>query len=218
MPYDFRQSERKWSDYWERERIFRFDFQSGKEIFSIDTPPRYASGRMHIGHAFHYSHIDMIAKYHRLKGKEVFFPLCFDVNGMPIEVNVEKKYGIRMRDYDRQEFVKLCEEFADANIADMIQQFRMLGITADGSLYYRTSSEMYRKYTQISFIRMYNSGLAYRGEHPVNWCPRCETAIAESEIVYEEREVSLNDIIFEGEGFKITISTTRPELLDRKGG
>ena len=213
MPYDFRESERKWSDYWKRERIFRFDFQSGKEIFSIDTPPRYASGRMHIGHAFHYSHIDMIAKYHRLKGKEVFFPLCFDVNGMPIEVNVEKKYGIRMRDYDRQEFVKLCEEFADANIADMIQQFRMLGITADESLYYRTSSEMYRKYTQISFIRMYNSGLAYRGEHPVNWCPRCETAIAESEIVYEEREVSLNDIIFEGEGFKITISTTRPELL-----
>ncbi|MGC8644889.1 MAG: valine--tRNA ligase [Thermoplasmata archaeon] len=213
MPYDFKQSERKWSKYWKEEGIFRFDFHSGKEVFSIDTPPRYASGRMHIGHAFHYSHIDMVAKYHRLKGEEVFFPLCFDVNGMPIEVNVEKKYGIRMKDYDRQEFVKLCEEFADKNIADMIEQFSALGITADDSLYYKTSSEMYRKYTQISFIRMYNSGLAYRGKHPVNWCPRCETAIAESEIVYEERDVMLNDITFQGDNFRITISTTRPELL-----
>ncbi|MEM4771501.1 MAG: valine--tRNA ligase, partial [Thermoplasmatales archaeon] len=160
-----------------------------------------------------YSHIDMIAKFHRLKGEEVFFPLCFDVNGMPIEVNVEKKYNIRMKDYDRQEFVKLCEDFADKNISEMIDQFRALGITADDSLYYKTSSEMYRKYTQISFIRMYKKGLVYRGKHPVNWCPRCETAIAESEIVYEEREVSLHEITFTGDGFTVTIATTRPELL-----
>ncbi|MEM4949734.1 MAG: valine--tRNA ligase, partial [Thermoplasmatales archaeon] len=199
--------------YWANEKIFRFDFQSSKPVFSIDTPPRYASGRMHIGHAFHYSHIDMIAKFHRLKGEEVFFPLCFDVNGMPIEVNVEKKYNIRMKDYDRQEFVKLCEDFADKNISEMIDQFRALGITADDSLYYKTSSEMYRKYTQISFIRMYKKGLVYRGKHPVNWCPRCETAIAESEIVYEEREVSLHEITFTGDGFTVTIATTRPELL-----
>ncbi|MEM0127612.1 MAG: valine--tRNA ligase [Thermoplasmatales archaeon] len=213
MPYDFKESERRWSEYWKNERTFRFDFHSSKRVFSIDTPPRYASGRMHIGHAFHYSHIDMIAKFHRLKGEDVFFPLCFDVNGMPIEVNVEKKYKIRMKDYDRQEFVKLCEDFADKNINDMIDQFRALGISADDSLYYRTSSEMYRKYTQISFIRMYRDGLAYKGKHPVNWCPRCETAIAESEIVYEEREVSLNQITFRGDGFNITISTTRPELI-----
>ncbi|MEM0129988.1 MAG: valine--tRNA ligase [Thermoplasmatales archaeon] len=213
MQYDFRESEKRWIDYWINERIFRFDFQSSKPVFSIDTPPRYASGRMHIGHAFHYSHIDMIAKFHRLKGEEVFFPLCFDVNGMPIEVNVEKKYNIRMKDYDRQEFVKLCEDFADKNISDMIDQFRALGITADESLYYKTSSEMYRKYTQISFIRMYKKGLAYKGRHPVNWCPRCETAIAESEIVYEEREVSLHEITFRGNGFSVKISTTRPELL-----
>ncbi|MEM3224549.1 MAG: valine--tRNA ligase [Thermoplasmatales archaeon] len=213
MQYDFKESERRWIDYWANEKIFRFDFQSSKPVFSIDTPPRYASGRMHIGHAFHYSHIDMIAKFHRLKGEEVFFPLCFDVNGMPIEVNVEKKYNIRMKDYDRQEFVKLCEDFADKNISEMIDQFRALGITADDSLYYKTSSEMYRKYTQISFIRMYKKGLVYRGKHPVNWCPRCETAIAESEIVYEEREVSLHEITFTGDGFTVTIATTRPELL-----
>lgn len=213
MPYDFKDSEKRWSTFWSEQRIFRYDFNSSKPTYSIDTPPRYASGKMHIGHAFHYSHIDMVAKYHRIKGEEVFFPLCFDVNGMPIEVNVEKKHGIKMREYDRQKFVKLCEEFAEENIQAMISQFSSLGITADPSLYFKTDSEMYRKYTQISFIRMYEKGLAYKGKHPVNWCPRCETAIAESEIVYEEREVFLNNIRFKGEGFDIVISTTRPELI-----
>ncbi len=213
MPYDFKESEKKWSNFWDEERIFQYNFNSSKPTYSIDTPPRYASGKMHIGHAFHYSHIDMVAKYHRIKGEEVFFPLCFDVNGMPIEVNVEKKYGIKMREYDRQKFVKLCEEFAEANINTMIGQFRSLGITADPSLYFKTDSEMYRKYTQISFIRMYEKGLAYKGKHPVNWCPRCETAIAESEIVYEERDVFLNDIKFKGDDVELVISTTRPELI-----
>ena len=213
MPHDFRESEKKWSNFWNEERVFQYDFNSSKPTYSIDTPPRYASGKMHIGHAFHYSHIDMVAKYHKIKGEEVFFPLCFDVNGMPIEVNVEKKYGIKMREYDRQEFVKLCEEFAEGNIQAMIGQFQSLGITADPSLYYRTNSEMYRKYTQISFIRMFEKGIAYKGSHPVNWCPRCETAIAESEIVYEERDVPLNDIKFKGEGAELIISTTRPELI-----
>ena len=213
MPYDFKESERKWSSFWNEERIFQYDFNSAKPTYSIDTPPRYASGKMHIGHAFHYSHIDMVAKYHRIKGEEVFFPLCFDVNGMPIEVNVEKKYGIKMREYDRQKFVKLCEEFAEGNIQAMIGQFNSLGITADPSLYFKTDSEMYRKYTQISFIRLFGKGLAYKGKHPVNWCPRCETAIAESEIVYGERDVFLNDIKFKGDGFELVISTTRPELI-----
>ncbi len=213
MPYDFKESERKWSTFWNDERIFQYDFNSGKQTYSIDTPPRYASGKMHIGHAFHYSHIDMVAKYHKLKGEEVFFPLCFDVNGMPIEVNVEKKYGIKMREYDRQKFVKLCEEFAEGNIQAMKSQFQSLGVSADPSLYFKTDSEMYRKYTQISFLRMYEKGQAYKGKHPVNWCPRCETAIAESEIVYEERDVPLNDVRFKGDDFELVISTTRPELI-----
>lgn len=213
MPFNFKETENRLNSFWKEESVFKYNFNSSKPTFSIDTPPRYASGKMHIGHAFHYSHIDIVAKYHRLKGKEVFFPLCFDVNGMPIEVNVEKKYGIRMRDYDRQAFVKLCEEFADGNIQAMINQFESLGITADPSLYYKTSSEFYRKFTQISFIKMYSKGLIYKGTHPVNWCPRCETAIAESEIVYEDREVNLNVIRFKGNGFELLISTTRPELI-----
>jgi valyl-tRNA synthetase len=213
MPYNFHETEKRLNDYWKEKKTFQYDFNSSKKTFSIDTPPRYASGKMHIGHAFHYSHIDIVAKYHKIKGEEVFFPLCFDVNGMPIEVNVEKKYNIRMKDYDRQEFIKLCERFADENIERMIDQFNSLGIMADPSLYYKTSSEIYRKYTQITFIRMFKNGMVYRGKHPVNWCPRCETAIAESEIVYEERDVDLNKIGFKGDGFEIIISTTRPELI-----
>ncbi len=213
MPYNIKESEAKWREYWAKEKIFQYNFYSDRPTFSLDTPPRYASGKLHIGHAFHYSHMDFVAKYKRLKGNEVYFPLCFDVNGMPIEVNVEKKYGIRMRDYPREEFVKLCEKFADENIDAMTNQFELLGVNADPSLYYRTDGEYYRKLTQISFIKMYNKGLIYKGTHPVNWCPRCETAIAESEIVYEERDVDLNEIKFKGEGFDLIIATTRPELL-----
>lgn len=213
MPYNIKESEEKWREYWAKEKTFEYNFYSDKPTFSIDTPPRYASGKLHIGHAFHYTHIDFVAKYKKLKGNEVYFPLCFDVNGMPIEVNVEKKYGIRMRDYPREEFVKLCEKFADENIDLMTNQFKLLGVNADPSLYYRTDGEYYRKLTQISFIKMYKKGLIYKGTHPVNWCPRCETAIAESEIVYEERDVDLNEIKFKGKDFDIIIATTRPELL-----
>jgi valyl-tRNA synthetase len=213
MPYNIKESEEKWREYWAKEKTFEYNFYSDKPTFSIDTPPRYASGKLHIGHAFHYTHIDFVAKYKKLKGNEVYFPLCFDVNGMPIEVNVEKKYGIRMRDYPREEFVKLCEKFADENIDAMTNQFKLLGVNADPSLYYRTDGEYYRKLTQISFIKMYKKGLIYKGTHPVNWCPRCETAIAESEIVYEERDVDLNEIKFKGNDFDIIIATTRPELL-----
>lgn len=213
MPYDVKSSESKWKDYWISERIFHYDFSSKKPTFSIDVPPRYASGKLHIGHSFHYTHQDFVARYKRLRGYEVFFPLCFDVNGMPIEVNVEKKYKIRMKDYTREEFNKLCEKFANENIDSMIEQFNMLGVSLDPSLYYRTDAEYYRKLTQITFLELLEKGLTYRALHPVNWCPRCETALAESEIVYEEREVLLNDVRFKGDDFEIIISTTRPELL-----
>ncbi len=212
--YDFKKSEARWQNYWEKEKIYRFDFNSDKPVFSIDVPPRYASGKLHIGHATHYTHIDIIARYKRMRGYNVFFPLCFDVNGMPIEVNVEKKYGIKMRDTPRQEFIKLCEEFANANISEMIQQYKILGESMDPSIYYQTDAPYYRKITQLSFIKMFEKGLVYKAKHPVNWCPRCGTAIADAEIEYRTRRTKLNYIRFKvEEGGEITIATTRPELL-----
>lgn len=214
MEYRIKEVEKKWQDYWESEKIYRFDPSSDRPIFSIDNPPRYASGKIHIGHATHYTHIDFIARYKRMRGYNVFFPLCFDVNGMPIEVNVEKKYGIKMRDVPRQEFIRMCEEFANQNIGDMILQYKILGESMDPTIYYQTDAPYYRKITQISFIDMLENGHVYKAEHPVNWCPRCETAIADAEIEHKERVTKLYYIRFDLEGGgEIIVATTRPELL-----
>lgn len=211
--YNRKLIEKKWQEYWKKEKIYKFDFAK-RRPYIIDNPPRYASGSLHLGHATHYTHIDFIARYKRLKGFNVMFPLCFDVNGMPIEVNVEKKYNIKMNEYDRQEFIKLCSEFANQNIGEMTRQFMILGESMDDSVYYQTDAEYYRKLTQISFIKLYKKGIAYKGEHPINYCPRCSTALAESEVEYQTRKTKLNYILFELEnGEKIQIATTRPELL-----
>ncbi|MEM3395861.1 MAG: valine--tRNA ligase [Thermoplasmata archaeon] len=206
--------EKKWQDWWESEGIYRFDFDSNKPYYSIDNPPRYASGALHMGHATHYTHIDFVARYKRLRGFNVFFPLCFDVNGTPIEVNVEKKHAITKNSVTRHEFIKLCSEFAENNIAEMTRQFKILGESMDPSIYYQTDAQYYRRLTQISFIRLFNQNLVYKGTAPVNWCPRCETALADAEVEYRERKTLLNYIKFHDEtGKSIIIATTRPELL-----
>jgi len=225
--YEIKEVEKKWQDRWEIKKVYRFDFKSDKPIFSIDNPPRYASGGLHIGHATHYTHIDMIGRYKRLMGYNVFLPLCFDVNGMPIEVNVEKKYKISPRDTPRSEFTTLCSEFANNNISTMINQFKILGCSFDPSIYYQTDAEYYRRITQISFLKMLEKGMVYKGKHPVNWCTRCVTALGDAEIEYDDREAMLNYIKFyleedvkstpdikkDHNGAYVTIATTRPELL-----
>ncbi len=216
MPqYDWRESEPKWQAKWREWEIYRFDPRSESEVFSIDNPPRYASGALHLGHAYGYTVIDFAARYKRLKGYNVFFPLCFDVNGTPVEVRVEKVMGIKASDIPRQEFIRMCEEFAEKDIDDMKRQFEMLGESMDPSIYYQTDAEYYRKLTQISFIRMFKKGLVYKGHFPVNWCTRCGTALAEAEVNYEHRMTALNYIKFRDveTGEEVPIATTRPELL-----
>ncbi|HEX17311.1 MAG TPA: valine--tRNA ligase, partial [Thermoplasmatales archaeon] len=229
--YDQKEIERKWQERWQRMKIYHFDFDSDKPVYSIDVPPRYASGPLHAGHAVHYTHIDFVARYKRMRGYNVFFPLCFDVNGIPIEERVERKLGITRKDIDRHEFIKLCSEFAQKNIEKMKEQYIKLGESMDPTIYYQTDAEYYRRLTQISFIEMYEKGLIYRGEFPVNWCPRCMTAMADAEIQYIERETTLNTIKFyfkdeqpeqvlkyhgigkDERGFYVEIATTRPEML-----
>jgi len=214
--FDVHEMETRWQDFWEKESIYRFDPSSDKPPFTIDNPPRYASGPLHAGHAVHYTHIDFVARYKRMRGYNVMFPLCFDVNGMPIEVRVEKKYGIHMREYDRHEFIRLCEEFASGNIEEMTRQFRIFGESMDPSVYYQTDAKYYRRLTQISFIRLFKQGRIYKANHPVNWCPRCGTALAESEVEYRDNITKLNTILFTAANDpekKVEIATTRPELL-----
>ncbi|RLF63462.1 MAG: valine--tRNA ligase [Thermoplasmata archaeon] len=228
--YDIKSSEEKWQKKWEKMNIYHFDKDKGN-IYSIDNPPRYASGALHIGHAVHYTHIDFVARYKRMRGYNVFFPLCFDVNGIPIEERVEKKMGITRKDIDRHEFIALCRKFAEENIGEMKRQFSMLGESMDPSIYYQTDAEYYRRVTQISFIDLYEKGYIYKGEFPVNWCPRCMTAMADAEIEHANRHTKLNTVKFyfaeqqpeqiekyhgigkDSKGQYIEIATTRPEMF-----
>ena len=229
--YDQKSLEEKWQKQWQEKKIYHFDFDSEKKPYSIDVPPRYASGPLHAGHAVHYTHIDFAARYKRMRGYNVFFPLCFDVNGIPIEERVERQLNITRKDIDRHKFIKLCSDFAEKNIATMTDQFIRLGESMDPSIFYQTNAEYYRRITQISFIELYNKDLIYKGKFPVNWCPRCMTAMADAEVTYADRTTHLNTIKFyftkdppeqilkfhgvgkDGNGVYIEIATTRPEML-----
>jgi len=213
MVYEQKSVEQKWQKKWQKMSLYSFVPDSDKPVYSIDNPPRYASGALHVGHAVHYTHIDFAARYRRMKGFNVFFPLCFDCNGIPIEERVEKKLGITRKDIDRHKFIKLCSEFANEKIDEMKTQFILLGESMDPSVYYQTDEENYRRLTQLSFIELYTKGLIYKGEHPINWCPRCMTALADAEIEYKNRETKLNYIKFKLEDEDVIIATTRPELL-----
>ena len=231
VDYDQKQLETKWQKAWQDNKLYHFDFQTKKKPYSIDVPPRYASGPLHAGHAVHYTHIDFAARYKRMRGFNVFFPLCFDVNGIPIEERVERKLGITRKDIDRHEFINLCSEFAEKNIKTMIDQFIRLGESMDPSIYYQTNAEYYRRITQISFIELYHKGHIYKGKFPVNWCPRCMTAMADAEVTYTDRSTKLNTIKFyftkkqseqllkyhgiekDKQGMYLEIATTRPEML-----
>ena len=229
--YNQKALEEKWQKQWQEKKIYHFDFDSEKKPYSIDVPPRYASGPLHAGHAVHYTHIDFAARYKRMRGYNVFFPLCFDVNGIPIEERVERQLNITRKDIDRHKFIKLCSDFAEKNIATMTDQFIRLGESMDPSIFYQTNAEYYRRITQISFIELYNKDLIYKGKFPVNWCPRCMTAMADAEVTYADRTTHLNTIKFyfskdppeqilkfqgvgkDGNGVYIEIATTRPEML-----
>jgi valyl-tRNA synthetase len=213
--YDPVAIERKWQKQWKEWELYKFDFDSDRPVYSVDNPPRYTSGSLHLGHATGYSLIDFAARYRRLRGYNVFFPLCFDVNGTPTEVRVEKKYGINKLSVGRQEYIKLCSEYAESFIDEMTLQFEILGESMDPSIYYQTDAPYYRRITQISFLRLLEKGLAYKGTYPVNWCPRCMTALADAEVEYTDNVTKLNFIKFRVKGTDdyAVIATTRPELI-----
>jgi len=220
--YDPKEIEARIQAWWKTERIYRFDPEDQtRPVFSIDNPPRYASGALHAGHCVNYTQIDFMARYKRMHGHNVFFPLCFDTNGTPIEVKVEKKYDIALHETNRQEFIALCRKFANSFIEEMTLQFEILGESMDPDIYYQTDADYYRRITQISFIRMFEKGLIYKGNFPINWCTRCRTAISDAEVVYEKRKTKMAYIRFRlaskdgsgDTGEKVTIATTRPELL-----
>ncbi|MEM3737329.1 MAG: valine--tRNA ligase [Candidatus Bathyarchaeia archaeon] len=199
---------------WSREGIYKFDRTSGKPIFSIDTPPPYASGRWHVGGATHYAQIDMVARYYRMKGYEVLFSFGIDRNGLPVEVEVEKRHNLNAHEIPREKFIALCKEFLDSVEKEIISTARRLGMSCNFEGLYRTDSAEYRKITQSTFIELWNRGLIYEDNRPTNWCPACQTTLADAEVEYADLETSLCYIRFRvKEGGEIVVATTRPELI-----
>ena len=199
---------------WESEGIGRFDVNSEKKIFVIDTPPPYPSGRpWHIGGASHYSQIDMIARSARMRGFEVLFPIGLDRNGLPVEIYTEKKYKVSIKTTPREEFLDLCRVALDDLEQEMIQTFKLMGLSGNYEQKYRTDEVAYRALTQATFISQWKSGRIYEGTRPTNYCVDCGTTIADAEIIYNELPTKLVFFNFEVKGGgSIPIASTRPEL------
>ncbi|HET6516757.1 MAG TPA: valine--tRNA ligase [Nitrosopumilaceae archaeon] len=199
---------------WEGSHLY--DFVPQEENFTIDTPPPYPSGRpWHIGAAAHYAQIDMIARTARMDGKNVFFPLGIDRNGLPVELYTEKKHNIRMRETERGKFLELCKEALDDLEAEMIQIMKNLGLSGDLENHYRTDSEEYRALTQATFIDLWNKGMIYLADRPNNYDWVSGTTIADAEITYLDIPTKLVYMKFQVKDSDktIIIASTRPELL-----
>jgi valyl-tRNA synthetase len=211
--YNIKESEEKWQKYWEKEKIYKFNENSKKTIFSIDTPPPTVSGKMHIGHAFSYSQQDFIARYHRMKGENIFYPFGTDDNGLPTERLVEKTKNVKAKNLSREKFIELCLNFLKKELPVFIKDWRDIGLSADFNIYYSTINEHSRRVSQWSFLDLYKMKRAYRKEAPAMWCPECKTGVSQVEIKDKEFDTTFNWIIFKIGGDNLEIATTRPELL-----
>ena len=204
-----------WQNKWQKDDVYRFTGDGTGPDYIIDTPPPYPTGATHMGHVLNWTYIDIIARFKRMKGFNVLFPQGWDCHGLPTEVKVEEIHGIKKGDVPREEFRQMCIDLTGENIRQMKAQMISMGFSQDWSREFVTMTPEYMRKTQLSFLKMYDKGLIYRGIHPVNWCPRCETAIAFAEVEYHENETYLNYLEFQAEAEKnsVLIATTRPELL-----
>ncbi|MEW6723115.1 MAG: valine--tRNA ligase [Candidatus Micrarchaeota archaeon] len=208
--YD-RTIEEKWQKHWRESGTYRFDENdTTRPIYSIDTPPPFTSGELHMGHVLSYSYFDFAARFRRMRGYNVYYPQGWDTQGFPTEVKVEKKFG-RLPPV---QFREKCVEWTVEMIARMKSQMDQMGFSPDWRYEYRTMDPEYHKKVQLSLIKMFGDRLVYRDKYPVYWCPRCVSAVAKAELDDEEKDGTLNHIKFTGPGGEdLIIATTRPEML-----
>lgn len=201
---------------WEKEGVHRFNKDSEKPVFSVDTPPPYVSAsHLHVGHAMSYTQAEIIVRYQRMKGNEVFYPMGFDDNGLPTERHVEQVHNIKDKSQiSRSDFRKLCVQKTQAGAKTYERLWRSLGISVDWNLRYSTIDERCQRVGQLSFIDLYKKGLIYRAEEPVLWDTKFQTALAQADLETIEKTGKLYDIEFSSKaGDPLVISTTRPELI-----
>lgn len=230
MRFNPKIKEKKWNpkieskifNQWQREKLYKFNKKSKKPIFSIDTPPPYVNTPIHIGHAYESTWMDIVARFRRMIGYNVLFPIGLDKNGLPIEVQAEKEFKIAMHEIPREDFIKKCKILIEKSGDTSLDTFKKLGISFNSwqTAYeiggkYDTDDPEYRKLTQETFIKLWNRGLIYEDTKPTNYCPVCGTTISDAEVEYDETKTQLNYIKFKVKETDedIVIATTRPELL-----
>jgi valyl-tRNA synthetase len=229
--------EAKWSERWERDSTYRFDRSKTRdEVYAIDTPPPTASGSLHVGHVFSYTHTDTVARFQRMRGREVFYPMGWDDNGLPTERRVQNYYGVRCDpsvpfdpDYtapekpekqqvaiSRPNFVELCHTLTVEDEKAFEHLFRTLGLSVDWELQYATIDEGSRRAAQRAFLRNLGRGEAYATDAPTLWDVDFRTAVAQAELEDRELPGAYHRIGFPragGDGEPVFIETTRPELI-----
>lgn len=212
--YDSLVKEEKWLNYWKKNKIYEFK-PDYREVYSIDTPPPTVNGKIHIGHIFSYSQAEMIARYKRLRGYNVFYPFGFDDNGLPSERLVEKEQKKKAHEIGRESFSKLCYETTNKYEEEFQDLFSKLGVSTDWSMCYKTVSSSTIKISQNSFLDLIEKGHCYHKESPALWCNECLTSIAQAELETKTIKTTFNYVNFKTveDNEIFTIATTRPELL-----
>ncbi|MBW8026494.1 valine--tRNA ligase [Clavibacter michiganensis subsp. michiganensis] len=232
--------EAKWGDRWQADGTydFRRDEAAAGTVFSIDTPPPTASGSLHIGHVFSYTHTDVIARYRRMRGESVFYPLGWDDNGLPTERRVQNFYGVRcdptlpydpayqpaetggtskpgdQQPISRRNFIELCERLTEEDEKQFEDLFRTLGLSVDWRQSYRTIGAEAQVASQRAFLRNLARGEAYQADAPTLWDVTFRTAVAQAELEDREQPSAYHRLAFHrAGGDDVIIDTTRPELL-----
>jgi len=212
--YDQSELEALWQKRWQEAGIYHYDPNDrSRPAYSIDTPPPYPSGEFHMGNALNWCYFDFVARYKRMRGFNVHFPQGWDCHGLPTEVRAERTFNIKKGEVSVEKFRGICVKLTTEYIEKMKSAMQSMGYSIDWNLEYRTMDPAYYKLTQLSFLQLLSRGFLYRGEHPVNWCPRCETAIAEAEVEYVRSEGRLVDVRFHTNKGDLTVATSRPGLI-----
>jgi valyl-tRNA synthetase len=232
--------EARWVDQWALDDLYRFDRSAVRDdVFAIDTPPPTVSGALHVGHIFSYTHTDTIARFQRMRGRQVFYPMGWDDNGLPTERRVQNYFGVRCdpsQPYtsgfeppfrgdppknhqpipiSRPNFLELCDELVEIDEQAFEAMFRRLGLSVDWSLLYATIDARSRRISQRAFLRNLSRGEAYSQDAPTMWDVDFQTAVAQAEMEDRERPGAYHQIAFaraDGGG-DVVIDTTRPELI-----
>ncbi len=228
--------EDKWAAAWKEQETYRFDRTQPREnVYAIDTPPPTVSGSLHVGHVFSYTHTDLIARYQRMRGKAVFYPMGWDDNGLPTERRVQNYYGVRCDpslpydpDYtppekpdakrqvpiSRPNFVELCERLAVEDEVVFERLWRTLGLSVDWAEHYTTIGPKSQLVSQTAFLRNYARGEAYLSEAPTMWDVTFQTAVAQAEMEARDYPGHYHRVAFHRpDGEPVFIETTRPELV-----